>query len=304
QRAAIADPNLAEALAAHVRGQDAALAYDLDDDLIDIPDDHPEADRLQARSVLVRQMLRLASVITVSTPALQAKLAKLGCRAVVVPNGLDERLWSVAPPLRLPRQGPVRFLLMGTATHDRDFALIAPALEALSTTFAERVSIGMIGMIAGDAPPWIERVVVPSLPGGSYAAFVNWITRQPPWHVGVAPLADSPFNACKSSIKTLDYAALGIAVLASDVPAYRGSLADGPGGMLVGASADDWFWAMNALVRGPARWETLARGAHDAWLRSGTLASQAALRRGVWRKAVTAPSVTLGNTRPAKRFKA
>ena len=66
----------------------------------------------------------------------------------------------------------------------------------------------------------------------TYPGFVNWITQQQGWDVGLAPLADTAFNRCKSAIKTLDYAALGLAVVASDVAAYRGSLADGPGGML------------------------------------------------------------------------
>ncbi|MBV8523742.1 MAG: glycosyltransferase, partial [Acetobacteraceae bacterium] len=79
QRYAIPDAVEAEALARHVRAQDATLAYDLDDNLIDIPDDHPEADRLRPKSMLVRHMLNLASLVTVSTPGLQAKLAKLGC---------------------------------------------------------------------------------------------------------------------------------------------------------------------------------------------------------------------------------
>ena len=46
-------------------------------------------------------------------------------------------------------------------------------------------------------------------------------------------ITGNPFNDCKSPIKALDYAALGLATLASDVPAYRGSLADDPGGVLV-----------------------------------------------------------------------
>jgi GT2 family glycosyltransferase/glycosyltransferase involved in cell wall biosynthesis len=301
QRYAIASVEQADALAAHVRTQGVALAYDLDDDLIDIPDDHPEAHRLQPKAVLVRHMLKLASLVTASTSGLQTKLGKLGCRAVLVANGLDERLWSVAGPIRVPRQGPVRFLLMGTATHDSDLALIAPALEALCASFGERVTIDMIGMTATQPPQGVARVIVPPLAGASYPAFVNWIARQEPWHVGLTPLGDIPFNGGKSAIKAMDYAALGMAVLASDVPAYRGSIADGAGGALVGPRADDWLSAMSRMVRSPREWEAYARGAREAWLRTGTLASQAGLRRAVWHKA---PGVAIGNTRPVKRFKA
>ena len=57
----------------------------------------------------------------------------------------------------------------------------------------------------------------------------------------MAPLADTAFNRCKSSIKTLDYAAIGAAVLASELDVYRGSVADGPGGMLVPNRAEAWY---------------------------------------------------------------
>ena len=41
---------------------------------------------------------------------------------------------------------------------------------------------------------------------------------QPAWHIGLAPLLDTAFNRSKSPIKAMDYAAIGLATLASDMP--------------------------------------------------------------------------------------
>ena len=88
----------------------------------------------------------------------------------------------------------------------------------------------MIGVLGPEpVPDWVNRVSPSNGGAASYPGFVNWITGVPSWDIGIAPLADSAFNRSKSAIKTLDYAALGLAVLASDVPAYRGSIADRAG---------------------------------------------------------------------------
>jgi glycosyltransferase involved in cell wall biosynthesis len=51
--------------------------------------------------------------------------------------------------------------------------------------------------------------------------------------IGLAPLIDSVFNRSKSAIKAMEYAALGIPVIASDVDPYRDFVIDGVTGYLV-----------------------------------------------------------------------
>jgi GT2 family glycosyltransferase/glycosyltransferase involved in cell wall biosynthesis len=295
QRYAVPDIASADALAAHCRRTGATLAYDLDDDLLHIPRDHPDAPALRPKAKVVQRLLHSANAVIVSTPALaaslapprRASLAPQRRDALVVPNGLDERLWSDLPAGALPgrrvRGGPVRILCMGTATHGADFALIEPALARLNDMFGDRVTIDVLGVTTrSDLPEWANRVGMPPNATATYPGFVNWITQQEGWDIGLAPLADTPFNRCKSAIKTLDYAALGLAVVASDVPAYRGSLADGTGGLLAANRPEAWYAALSKLVRdGELRWG-LARGAVAALAAEGTLARQAEERRKAW----------------------
>ena len=295
QRYAVPDVAAAAALAAHCQRTGAALAYDLDDDLLHIPRDHPETLALRPKAKVVQRLLRDATAVFVSTPALAASLAPLRRDAIVIPNGLDERLWADPPggqtPGRRTRGGPVRLLCMGSATHDADFSVIEQALARLRDTFGERVTIDMLGVTTrSDLPDWIERPAMPPNATATYPGFVNWITQEPGWDIGLAPLADTGFNRCKSSIKTLDYAALGLAVVASDVPAYRASLADGPGGMLAANQPEAWYAALSRLVRDEALRRGLARGAVAAFAAEGTLARQAEARRAAWLRLVSPPA--------------
>jgi glycosyltransferase involved in cell wall biosynthesis len=278
QRCAIPE---SEPLTAHCRAQGMPLLYDLDDDLIDLPPDHPDAALLRPRAALVARMVRDADAVWTSTAPLCSKLLTMRRDARVVPNGLDERLWSAIPPAGPAPFGPLRVLVMGTATHDADLALILPALERLRGEYGDRVRIDVLGVTRGALPGFVNRVSLPAAAAASYPGFVNWIVQQGAWDVGLAPLVDTGFNRCKSPIKALDYAALGIAVLASDMDVYRGSIADGPGGMLVRESPAAWFEALSRLTRDWHLRQRLRAGAR-AGVAGYTLAAQAAERRRAW----------------------
>lgn len=283
-RHAILDPREADDLAAHCAAQGQRLLVDLDDDLLDIPKDHPEWAMLEPRGGAVRRLLTYADEVWTSTETLRQRIASPNGPPVrVIPNGLDERLWSALPQPSAPRSGTMRIVIMGTATHERDLAIVMPALARLTEDFGYRMTFDLIGMTAqGDLPGWLRRVQPPHFASVSYPGFVDWITGIPGWDVGLVPLSDTPFNAAKSAIKTLDYAALGLAVLASDVPAYRGSLADGTGGMLVANAVDDWYDALQFLMRNPRLRQTLSDGARTALAAEHTLSAQAPARRAEW----------------------
>jgi glycosyltransferase involved in cell wall biosynthesis len=69
--------------------------------------------------------------------------------------------------------------------------------------------------------------------------------------VGVVPLHDSSFNAAKSWLKGLEYAALGIPFVASNLPEYE-RLASAYGlGLAVPSRARDWRRALTALMADP-----------------------------------------------------
>lgn len=303
-RHAVPEEAEATALLAHARRLSIPLFYDLDDDLAGLPDDHPEAARLRPRNAAVIRLLAGADRVHVSTPRLADRVAPFVrgglARIDVVPNGLDERLWlppGLAPPAPVPalaaagvEMGPVRLLYMGTATHGADLDLILPALRRLHETFGERIAIDLVGVVPpSDLPAFLHRVEVPRRAGLSYPAFVAWLTerqRRQPWSIGLAPLVDTPFNRCKSAIKMQDYAALGLATVASDMAAYNElaapeGMAGQEGGALLAASEAEWFHSLARLVRQPEERRRLATNGRAALLARGTLAAQGEMRRAL-----------------------
>lgn len=280
-RHAVTDPDEITALKAYCAARKIRLIYDLDDDLSGLPDDHPDAEALRPHAHAVQQMLAAASEIWVSTPTLAGRLGRHQRKTRMMPNGLDERLWWPPPALDRPMKWPLRLLYMGTSTHAADLALILPALERLHATFGDRVAVDIIGVTPFELPAWLNRIDLPRIAMHSYPAFVNWLSQENKWHIGLAPLADTMFNRGKSAIKAMDYAALGLPTVGSDIGVYDGAINHEVNGLLVANRDVDWFAALAGLVRNPGQRLNMARQARAIFNARFTLAAQAGERQRI-----------------------
>jgi GT2 family glycosyltransferase/glycosyltransferase involved in cell wall biosynthesis len=284
QRHAIPDEASVERLSAHCRRQGITLLYDLDDDLLHVPPEHPQHEELRLKASQVAQMVALADVLWVSTEALRVRLADFGREAKMVPNALDERLWLASPAPATDPDRTMRILYMGSTEHDADFALIEPALARLAETSGGRIAFDMIGItVRSSLPAWVNRVQPPPAAMASYPGFVDWITKlSNRWQLAVAPLVDTAFNRCKSSIKVLEYAALGLPVVASNISVFQRALADGDGGLLASNTPDAWHAALAWLARDAGQRRSLAMRGCASLAERHTLSAQADSRRTAW----------------------
>ena len=103
--------------------------------------------------------------------------------------------------------------------------------------------------------------------------FVKLPTEMTGWDIGLAVIADIPFNHGRSNIKTKDYAVLGIPWLASPIGPYAG-LGEKQGGRLV--PDDGWYEAMERLVVKEREQRKLAKRAAK-WGREQTVGANAQL---------------------------
>jgi glycosyltransferase involved in cell wall biosynthesis len=121
-------------------------------------------------------------------------------------------------------------------------------------------SLSVIGAEkAGPGQEWYQRVVVPD-PCKPYPNFVRWLRGlRDQFDVAVAPLRDDEFNRCKSDLKYLEYAALGLPAVFSDCEPYA-SVEDGRTG-LKAAGDEAWVAALTRLRDEPALADELADSA-------------------------------------------
>jgi len=241
----------AQELSAYAAHHRIPLVYDLDDNLTAL-DPGAENGRYQPLLAVVDHFIASADVIWASTPELGNEVKEAGASNVEVHrNALDPGVWEAAlqrPPTSL-LSNPVRILYMGTMTHNDDLLMISDGLKELKRKHGNGVDISLIGVKEGGATQdWYSALAVPSSVGGSYPAFAAWIGSISPFDIGISPLRDSRFNRSKSEIKVLDYAALGLAAVVSDLEPYRSTVTHGVDGMLVAGDPKEWFEVLDRLV--------------------------------------------------------
>jgi glycosyltransferase involved in cell wall biosynthesis len=199
------------------------LVYETDDDVWSIDPSNMGAYLAHTSVTLdaTEQAIATAHMVTVSTEPLAAVLRKHHDNVHVLPNHIDGRLLDV----QRPRRDKLTVGWAGGDSHLRDLAMVAPHLRRFLSRnpHAEFHNIGTdftrVCAIPGRVTPWQASM-------WDYYRVIDF-------DVGLAPLVDTTFNASKSAIKALEYSALGIPVIASDVEPYRAFVLDGVTGFLV-----------------------------------------------------------------------
>jgi glycosyltransferase involved in cell wall biosynthesis len=253
-----------------IRKADAKLVYALDDSFFDIPTEHNvqfPTEKIKASEFLLCQ----ADCIWVTTQALKERFSEYNQNIIVLPHALDERLLVPRPPerVRSPWRKKRKIIgYMGTFTHDQDLMMVMPALKAVWQNHADEVEFQFIGCVANEATKQ-ELAGLPvryiyTEPGEEeYPLFMLWFTGQIDWDIAIAPLRDITFNRSKSEIKWLDYSAIGVPGIYSDIPAYHSSIRHLETGLLVENRGEAWIQALEGLLNDDSTRLRIAQNAYN-----------------------------------------
>ena len=242
-------PQAAAALVEQVRQAGACLIYTLDDNLLDWS--NTTIPQKAAMSLFARE----ADGMMVSTYPLKERFKDLNSRIHVVPNAIDERLFSPVigrRPIAGNKDGRQVIGYMGTKTHDADAMMIADALRSVLRRRRGKVELQLIGAVdtatlkAFTGLP--VRVLNIDRGCSEYLRFVPWMIENMFFDVGIAPLQRNDFNDCKSDIKFLDYSALGIPGIYSYVPAYQETVRHLETGYLAENTREAWEAGLERML--------------------------------------------------------
>jgi glycosyltransferase involved in cell wall biosynthesis len=182
-----------------------------------------------------------------------------------VPNALDERLFEAAPEAAAPDASVLTIGYMGTLTHEADLRMVLAPLRALLRRHAGRVRLELVGGAAEDRlASLFEGLPFRQLHprhDDAYPKFVPWMRQNLRWDVAIAPLEDDAFTRCKSDLKYLDYGALGIPGVFSDVRPYRDTVRHRETGLLAANDERAWSEALEEIVSDAALRGRLAASA-------------------------------------------
>lgn len=276
------DDVLQIARAAKQRGM--TVIYDNDDDMRAVPRNNAAArdyrgfagDRALRQ---IRKMVQLADLSIATSPKIAERFREYGGEHVeVIENFVpDAALSASAPP---NRSAVVAGWLAGNEHHlDIERMPLREQFERVLDAHPQLV-IETVGCSMGMRH---ERYRCTS-----HVDFFKLPSKLAEFDIGLAPIADIPFNHARSNIKLKEYAVLGRPWLASPVGPYA-PLGEREGGRLV--ADDGWVEAIGRLVEKERERRRLARRARK-WGRVQAISANV----GLWEDAIVRAIVRNGRT--------
>lgn len=217
--------------------RDVFLVYSVDDLLTDMPQKSSLRQYIpaDARSYLARTMPYFDRLV-VSTAYLAETYGKFARDTRIVPNRLERDVWLPLNPKRRTSARP-RVGWAGGTAHEGDLQLIADVVAAT----ANDVDWIFMGMCPDNIRPYAREFHA----FGDYAAYPQRLAALN-LDLAVAPLEQIPFNRGKSNLRLLEYGALGIPVVCTDIDPYRDSPA-----CRVPNTPRDWLDALRERIHDP-----------------------------------------------------
>jgi glycosyltransferase involved in cell wall biosynthesis len=215
-----------------LREAGTAIVWDNDDDL-----SSPNKMRTQQVHTQLVEMLQLAHVVTTTSPVLAEQYRAWGAaEARVVENYLPDYYAAERRPRTNGGGLTIGWTAAGEHAHDLRALGLRATLERLLARHPQLhvVSAGVQLGLPKDRYTYTEVV--------QYQDLARYVGT---FDVGIAPIADVPFNHAKSNVKVKEYAAMGVPWLASPIGPYAG-LGEKQGGRLV--PDDGWDEALERLV--------------------------------------------------------
>jgi hypothetical protein len=202
------------------------IVLDLDDDLVTVGHGaaHRQISQLNPEiSDGLEVLAGAAETVIVSTPELAKRLGPIAREIEVFENRLDPRIWDtkIGSHFARPSDDAIRAVYIGTTTHTADLALLEGVFADGFSFHGRKVLLDVIG-VTPDNKAWFQRLQPTA---SEYPDFIKYLRiNSTRWDVALAPLVDDYFNAAKSDLKLLEYAALGLPTVASNVGPYRDHL--------------------------------------------------------------------------------
>jgi glycosyltransferase involved in cell wall biosynthesis len=234
----------------------ATFLHHIDDNLFDVIVPRKRGYPPKNFVSLLSYILDQADGALTSTPVLRKRLLTHNSNIQVVPNALDERLFSVdarVDDLSTNKPDNITIGYMGTKTHDADLKIILPALNKIARRYQGKIRFEIVGVIGSRKNLWrLKRLPLqylsPKVEDIAYIRFLPWFTANVRWDIALAPLVDNAFNRSKSDIKFLDYAAIGAAGIFSQGPVYSSTIKHLETGWLVDNRKKNWVEALDTLI--------------------------------------------------------
>ena len=219
------------------------LVYETDDDLLGVEENSPSYEYVNRVSKSIIDFIDASDVITVTTPTLASKFDEN--KVVIIPNYYVDSVLDIKDNIKT--EGKLKLGFYGTLTHSKDLFLIKNVILKLKEKYDfDFEVIGGFNAEDNVDEDWFNSIQLP--PNNmDFEKFMKWLPGAIDWDIAIVPLEDSPFNQCKSELKFIELAVLGLPGVYSDMCVYNTVVNDGINGFLA-SNEDEWIEKIEKLI--------------------------------------------------------
>ncbi|MCU0711884.1 MAG: hypothetical protein MUC43_07475 [Pirellula sp.] len=245
------------------RAAGVTTVWSSDDDLLELEATNPVGGRYQKSHIRdsMEWMIKFADSVWVFSPHMQHKYSASRSEVYrtnsIAPFEINDA--KTCAVHKGPQDMTIKIGHIGDFTHLQE---MLPIVDVVQNLTAQELPIRWEFHFAGYTPE--ELADHPNVKSFPYIkgidAFHEWL-KNAGWHIGIAPLRDTTFNACKSDNKFRTFGGLGIAGVYADVPPYRNAVTNRYSGLLARHSSDAYTQAVLSLIENQELRDTIAENA-------------------------------------------
>lgn len=246
---------------------------EMDDNYVDVPTWNEAFHGFRNGSPFRRialDSMRNADALMVTTPHLAETYANVNDNIYLIENSLDfkgDRKFVGWDKVSVRKHDGIRLGWIGGRAHFDDLIMVAPVLRKVLEKYQDVTLV----LVNSALKPSCEALKIPypfeGLKNVHYADRSVAINRYAPFaasfgfDIGLAPLVDCNFNRSKSNLRWLEYSALGIPTIASEVSHFKQTVRPGEDGILC-KDLQEWEDALELLIENKSAREQVGRNAY------------------------------------------
>lgn len=244
-------------LARALKQSDRQVGYIVDDDLLNVPMDLVSGAYFAQKDVQrsIRALMDESDILLSPSPVLLDQYAKADQRRILLEEPAIDPL-----PYAPRRDGPVRIGFAGSVDRTGDIErILRQSMLRIHQEYGKAAEF----VFFGATPSFAQALEARCIPYcDSYDAYRSQLNELQ-MDIGLAPMPDTAFHACKHYNKFVEYAAAGAVGIFSDVKPYDRIRSNFDWPLLCHNTSEDWYQAMKRLLDHPEALDSYRRRAAE-----------------------------------------
>lgn len=219
QRDAIPAEKVDECLE-QLRKHEILYTYEIDDNLLEVPGVVDIAGNYKKYKKHFVSLIQNADDVHVTNDYLANIIKRYNSNVVIRPNTILKSRWNTGQVDRIDLnvdKSKINVIYYGSKTHQDDLDFFIQVLERFNQK-QYQIHLYVIGCGDFKNDKYITRLTPPS---ARYDEFVSWLVKiAHNFDFGIAPLIETEFSKSKSYLKAIEYDAMGLRCICSDIRPY------------------------------------------------------------------------------------